>query len=89
MAWIRTYRAGCKNIGSRQLAVIGTVVYRPGGSSRNPFADPTVGEGVKVVEVSPMTIKYKTWLADSLLAASVLIFVVYFILLEFSKARLP
>jgi hypothetical protein len=36
-----------------------------------------------------MTIKHKTWLADGLLAASVLVFVVYFILMEFSKARLP
>jgi len=36
-----------------------------------------------------MTIKQKTWLADALLSASVLVFVLYFILLEFSKARLP
>jgi hypothetical protein len=36
-----------------------------------------------------MTIKHQTWLADALLAGSVLVFVVYFIVLEFSKARLP
>jgi hypothetical protein len=45
--------------------------------------------GIINVKVSPMTIKHKTWLADALLAASALVFVVYFILLEFSKARLP
>jgi hypothetical protein len=36
-----------------------------------------------------MTIKHKTWLADALLAASALVFALYFILLEFSKATLP
>jgi hypothetical protein len=36
-----------------------------------------------------MTIRHKTWLADAVLAASVLVFVVYFILLEFGKARWP
>jgi len=45
--------------------------------------------GIKELEVSRMTIKHKTWLADGLLAGSVLVFVVYFILMEFSKARLP
>lgn len=36
-----------------------------------------------------MTIKHQTWLADALLAASALVFVLYFILVEFGKARLP
>jgi hypothetical protein len=36
-----------------------------------------------------MTIKHQTWLADAFLAGSALVFVVYFIVLEFSKARLP
>jgi hypothetical protein len=44
--------------------------------------------GVKVVEVSPVTIKHQTWRADAL-AGSVLMFALYFILVEFSKARLP
>jgi hypothetical protein len=36
-----------------------------------------------------MTIKHKTWLADAFLAGSALVFALYLILLEFSKARLP
>jgi hypothetical protein len=35
-----------------------------------------------------MTIRHQTWLADAL-AGSAMLFVLYFILLEFSKARLP
>jgi hypothetical protein len=35
-----------------------------------------------------MTIKHQTWLAD-VVAGSALVFVLYFILLGFSKARLP
>jgi hypothetical protein len=44
---------------------------------------------IREVEVSPLTIKHKTWLADAFLAGSALVFVLYFILLEFSNARLP
>jgi len=35
-----------------------------------------------------MTIRHRTWLADALVG-SALVFALYFILLEFSKARLP
>ncbi len=35
-----------------------------------------------------MTIRHQTWLADAL-AGSVLVFALYLILLEFSKATLP
>jgi hypothetical protein len=35
-----------------------------------------------------MTIKHQMWLADAVVW-SALVFAVYFILLEFSKARLP
>jgi hypothetical protein len=35
-----------------------------------------------------MTIRHQTWLGDAL-AGSVMLFAMYLILLEFSKARLP
>jgi hypothetical protein len=35
-----------------------------------------------------MTIRHQTWLADSLIGSAILV-VLYFILVEFSKARLP
>jgi hypothetical protein len=35
-----------------------------------------------------MTIKHQTWLADAV-GGSAMLLVLYFILLEFSKARLP
>jgi hypothetical protein len=61
-----------------------------GCSSGSPFGvSGGMVVGIKEIEVSRMTIKHKTWLADGLLAGSVLVFVVYFILMEFSKARLP
>jgi hypothetical protein len=35
-----------------------------------------------------MTIRHQTWLADAFVGSAMLV-VLYFILLEFSKARLP
>jgi len=40
------------------------------------------------VEVSGVTIRHQPWLADAV-AGFAMLFVLYFILLEFSKARLP
>ena len=44
--------------------------------------------GITEVEVPVMTIQHQTWLAEAF-AASAMLAVLYFILVEFSKARLP
>ena len=59
---------------------------RTAGETRSPI--PRSAQGVKVVEVSLMTIRHQTWLTDAL-AGSAMLFALYLILLEFSKARLP
>jgi hypothetical protein len=62
----------------RTIGSSGNLVRRTGG--------PAVG--IIRVEVSRMTIKHEVWLADAL-AGSAMLFALYLILLEFSKAKLP
>jgi hypothetical protein len=47
-----------------------------------------LASGITPVEVSSMTIRHQTWLTDAV-AGSAMLVVLYFILLELSRARLP
>jgi hypothetical protein len=49
---------------------------------------PAVGDGRQSSRGMRMTIRHQTWLADALLGSAML-FALYLILLEFSRARLP
>jgi prolipoprotein diacylglyceryltransferase len=79
------------------LALGWRVRYRERGGDRatahrfqrkQHFVDPARTVCIIKLEVSLMTIRHPTWLADAI-AGLALMFVLYFILLEFSKARLP
>jgi hypothetical protein len=75
--------------GSQKIAAGGSFAVRPIGSSGNPFGDLAVGGGHLIAgDISGMTIKHEVWLADAI-AGSAMLFVLYFVLVEFSKARLP
>jgi hypothetical protein len=56
--------------------------------SGNPFAHPAVDDRRHRSGGMRMTIRHQTWLAD-VVAGSALVFVLYFILLGFSRIRLP
>ena len=72
-----------QNVTACSARVSAAVTLPPG----NPFGDPPVGDRHQKSGGVRMTIRHQTWLADACRVSHVV--VLYFILLEFSKARLP
>ena len=62
--------------------------YRGGGSTGSPFGDPAIDERYQTGRGVPMTLRHQTWLTDTV-AGSALLVVLYFALLNPSRARWP